>query len=333
MTYTITVDWLQLLCSGTIHQLKTTPISSSNITIDKDITLSKNEEKFNPRFYLTYDILYQDNLFGCLYYKPKPKYRFDLSDSMILSVENFKLYEKGYSDKLKLIIEALKIKFIKYNELHIAVDGLNLIKEHNKLVKSTRIKRQQKIKVNPELDEETKVNLSYILGSRSSDKYIAIYPKEDFLDKEYKPYIKDFWEQNKLKAGDGQKIDRLEIRYKKAKLLIDFDADFSKLENPAYLASYFKTHGGIYINFIYKKSKRQVSLIDWSVFGTEDIKKKNQVKHTPVKKSHLTTLKTLMLTYRDTGNKIYFNAAAELASYKRLKDKVTIKLPRWLDER
>ena len=333
MNYTITVDWLELLCSGTIHQIKFTPDSDKNITVNEDVVLSKNESKFNPRFYLSYDILYQGNLLGCLYYKVKPKYRFELEDSLILSVENFRLYEKGYSRKLKLIIEALQIKFIKYNELHIAVDGLDLIKKHNKLVKSNLIKRQRKIKVSTEFNEQSKINQSYILGSRLSDKYIAIYPKGDFLEKEYKPYILDFWIQNKLMASDGQSIDRVEIRFKKAKLLTDFDSDFSQLENPAYLASFFKSHGGVYISFTYKKSKRKVSLIDWCVFKTVDIKKIVKVNHIPVKKSTETALKTLFLAYRDTGNKIYFNAAVELAEYKRLKDKVTKKLPRWLDER
>lgn len=72
MNYTITVDWLELLCSGTIYQIKLTTDSEKDISINEDIVLSKNESKFNPRFFLTYDILYQGNLFGCLYYKVKP---------------------------------------------------------------------------------------------------------------------------------------------------------------------------------------------------------------------------------------------------------------------
>lgn len=333
MNFTITVDWLELLCSGTIYQIKNVTDSERTLSINEDIVLAKNESKFNPRFYLTYDILYQGNLFGCLYYKVKPKYRFELEDSMILSVENFRLYEKGYSEKLNLIIRALKIQFVKYNELHIAVDGLDLIKTHNKLVKSTQIKRQKKIKVNPEFDEQTKVNLSYILGSRSSDKYIAIYPKEDFLDKEYKPYIRDFWEHNKLKSSGGQRIDRLEIRYKKAKQLTDFDNDFSKLESPAYLASFFKTHGGVFISFSYKKSKRQISLIDWSVFGSVAIEKIIKVNHIPVKISTLTTIKTLILEFRNTNKKTFLNAAVELSNDKQLNDTVAKKVIRWLNDR
>ena len=333
MNYTITVDWLQLLCSGTIDKLNITTDSEEEITINEDVFLLKNESKFNPRFQLTYDIFYDGSLFGTLYYKPRPKYRFESVDTIILTVENHILYESGYSDKLGSIIKAFKIKFIKYNELHIAIDGIDLIKLHNKYVDSTTLKRQTIVKVYPELDDINKVNKSYILGSRYSDKYITIYPKEQEMNHAPKPYIKNFWRENNLKASDGHQIDRLEMRIKKAKLLNDFDTNFNKLESPSYLASFFKIHGGGYVSFTYKKSKRQVSLVDWSVFGSVDIKKLIKVNYRPVKKSTFTALKTLLRAYRDTGNKLYFRAAAELAEYNGIKDTVMTKLRRWLSER
>ena len=125
----------------------------------------------------------------------------------------------------------------------------------------------------------------------------------------------------------------MEIRYKKAKQLTDFDNDFSKLESPAYLASFFKTHGGVFISFSYKKSKRQISLIDWSVFGSVAIEKIIKVNHIPVKISTLTTIKTLILEFRNTNKKTFLNAAVELSNDKQLNDTVAKKVIRWLNDR
>jgi hypothetical protein len=332
MKYTITIDWLKLQCAGTIFPLNNKQTEIGLIALNDSFSLKINNSKHNPGFHLTYNIYHSKIPFAYLYYENNGKYRFEHHNTVIIELENHVFYEDGFSDKLKELINALQIQFIRYSELHIAIDGLDLIKEHNKLVKSTLLKREQKVRVMPEFDEKTKSHKSYTLGSRKADKFITIYPKQIFLHKEYKPYIKEYWEKNELIAKEGQQIDRIELRFKKAKQLRDFDKDFSKLESTSYLASYFKVTGGAYVNFISKKSKRKKSLINWSNFEMTKIEKSTMVKPSGVKRAHFTTIKTLIQEYKFSMDESYVETAVNLSDRKGINNEVAKMVIRWLNE-
>ncbi len=333
MKYTITIDWLELLCFGTINHLNEIKKEKYTYEVSPVLHLIKNDAKHNPGFTYTFNVNYHGKLFANMYYGNNGKYRYERKDTILIAVANERLYEHGYSEKLNMIIQELKIEFEKISLLHVAIDGLDLIKEHNKLVNLASVKRQQRVKIKPELDEERNIHKSYVIGSPKSDRYITIYPKQQELEREYKPYIYEFWEQNNLKPSEGQQVDRLEIRFRKSDELKCFDKDFSKLESPAYLATFFKQQGGKYINFIYRKSKREVSLIAWSAFGDEiEILKPDQVKYAPVKKSTLTAIKVSLQAFRDTEKQIYLDSAIELSNDKGLNDIVAKRAQRWLRE-
>ena len=124
-------------------------------------------------------------------------------------------------------------------------------------------------------DDKTKTITGITLGSRRSDKYVAVYNKTRELLISEKKYIMEFWESNGLSSKEIP-IDRLELRLR-TKELLGLEKNIHLLNNPNFLASLLKSRTKNHLTFVNRKNKKEQSVIDWSNFLIQEIKKQKRI--------------------------------------------------------
>jgi len=324
--YTIGIDKLELLLNGTILPIDIQQQSlyfDIDCTVSDNVTLRKNNKHHNPTFNSCYDVLLHNQLFAQLYYNYNNTYRYAIEAPILLHIENHVLYAEGLAAKLDILFQSLPgVEFVKYQSLDIAIDGYDLVSKHDYFVKSKQYNRQANIKHTSNMvDERSKQQMSCIVGSRESDKYISLYKKQQEIVHSGKSYIRDFWNKNGLPYCNGKSIDRVEGRLSN-KEITTFSKRFTDLENPKYLAGFFKLKFENYFVFSNKNNRKERRhLIHWHSLRAVKIEKvKTTNKATDDLYSKRITLHTLFDDFLCTGDDNTFNTFLKLVLQNNLID-------------
>lgn len=330
--YAICVDALDMLCIGKINCLHDDVLllhPADKYILTGDIQLRRNFKRSHPGFYFCFDIFLNERIFGQVFYGNNFVYRYAHDDTCHIAIENHILYQTNLSVKLNKVLSVLELKFLKYYFMEIAIDGKGIIARSNSLTYSKKFKRKRKVKIKPELDDETKQNIGYILGSKQSEKHISIYEKSQEIEKSKKEYIIDYWQRNRLDVNDAP-FERCELRASD-KALKSFSEDFTQLENPAYLSSFFKSTAGNYLEFYNKANpKTRKYIIDWSMFEELKIAKQIITRKAFNADRYKSMLRNLFEEYVLTGDEQYLYTLANICARYKLTSWIYYSIPRWI---
>jgi len=326
--YSICLDWLELIVTGKISVLETDIRMGSvqeNYIFSERFSLSKTNGHKRIGFKFCFSIYLDNNNIGYLFYGNNGKLRFANPDSILIHIENHVLYQTDLAEKLYFILNTLQLSFSHYFRIDIALDGSGLIAQFNTLTNSKKYFRKRKIFQSGIIDEQTKLHSSFILGSRNSEKYISIYDKTEEMEKSGKPYIKDFWQKNNLDTSKN--VDRMELRLK-TKALKSFSVNFTCLENPSYLASFFNSIAGNFLEF-FNSNNTSKSLIDWSYFEKIKINKLPQTQKAFSLRSRQTGIKMLYEEFVKTDDKEIASVLKKISASYNLNSWVVKSIPKW----
>ncbi|MBK7966876.1 MAG: hypothetical protein IPK10_17530 [Bacteroidetes bacterium] len=267
--YAISIDWLEIVFTGTIPQLHN---GENKVKISEDLTLILDRRQEHPSFIYSYIVLYKNVEYGYLFYRNKEKYRFGSEVTCQLRINNQRFYEQNYTVALNEIIKSLKICIYNFYRIDIAIDSSGILQRANRLLTSNVYFPVRKVKTNVGYDTSNK-NFNYIkFGSGSSENQISIYPKSHYADK---PYINTFWQINNLDVKDNE-VSRLELRMR-TKSTKQTEILISKFENPDYLTSIVRSKVGTWLKFKNStNAKREENLIEWNSFNEIEIQKKKE---------------------------------------------------------
>jgi hypothetical protein len=333
--FTICLDKLVLLLNAAIVPLDNLQQSGNKFSVCKlsdTVSVFKNSKQFNPNYYTCFDVMLNNKLFGQLYYNSKGKYRYSVESPMLLHVANHVLYADGLAAKLNLLLENLPdVSFHSYQNIDIAIDGHDLVCKHETFVKSKQYQRKANIKnISIIWDERNKEQVGYTVGSKQSDKHIGIYRKQAEIIFSGKNYISAFWGRNGLLPMEGKSIDRVEGRLT-SKELLDFGTNFTLLEDPVHLASYFKLKFENYLAFgKTSNSRERRHLINWQQIKTVTIEK--EITTTIAPESSFATKITLHKLFDDflcSGDENTLKTFLKIVSNSSLIDWTISKSPHW----
>jgi len=331
VNYTVVVDALRMLCVGKIPALHDVLHPEDRYSITEQVMLQRNYHLSNPGFLHCFNILFNSKLTGQLYYGNSGKYRYADKDTCQITIENHVLYQSGWLKDIQTVLDSMGLLFNKHSYMEIAVDGLDLVGKHTKLTYNKQLGRKRAVKIHTTFDEKLKANVGYRIGSAQSEKIISIYNKSAELMVRNKQYISDFWHRNGLNEQNGD-IHRCELRLQ-AKALKAFSGDFLHLDDPAYLASYFQTVAGSYLEFYNKnKTKKRHHLINWLKFNNIEISKQDLTKKAINKNSYKSMLRKLFEEYVITADEQYINTLASLAVRYNLFNWIRKTISRWIRE-
>ncbi len=332
--YTVVVDALRMLCTGKIpalHDGASRLIANDKYIITDNIMLQRNHRLTHPGFNYCFNILLKDKTLGQIYYGNNNKYRYAQQDISQVTIENHVLYQSDWLDKVCSVLLSLELEFYKYSYMEIAVDGFDFVEQHTKLTYNKRLARKRHVQIFPLLDDKLKTNISYRLGSTKSEKSISIYDKSMELKISNKEYISEFWHRNGLHEQD-MNIHRCELRVHDKALKL-FSSDMTNMNNPSYLASYFKSVAGSYLEF-YKKDKptSRHNLIDWMQFDDVIIIKEEVTYKATNKNRYKSMLRNLFEEYVITNDEQYLHTLASITARYNLMNWLHGAVSRWIKE-
>lgn len=164
-----------------------------------------------------------------------PHVSFIPANTAIIKIHNRILYSNQYHEITKQLLNEFNFTFVNYSRIDFAMDfnsflgGLSPIDFINRIANNTFVFRGRKnqrfiASEGYELHRNGKHFNALKLGSRKSDLTIQLYNKTlEQQKKASKPWIKEFWQQNKLYETQNP-VWRLEISMKKSdKSLIDLE--------------------------------------------------------------------------------------------------------------
>jgi hypothetical protein len=285
--YTINLDWLELVL------LPITEFSTENKTGFCFSSTGIPDSILGFKKYIK--IKYNNQAFCTLYFEPTSRLRFENNKTIVLRMENEELYREGsIKTELKLFLSTYGLRLKNIRNMHIAIDGPNLIKYHNELFnKKKELKRKISLMYTINGKDSNLNEPSITLGSRKSDKFIRFYNKTKEINFSGKKYIIDFWRNNNLNMESGD-IDRMELVLKSDEFK-NMTIDIELLESPNYLATLFNLKVKDYLTFIDIKSKEQIELLDWKAFQLMTIKKEKMLLFRKPTQRIKSTIKTLFL--------------------------------------
>lgn len=332
--YVITVDALSIQYVGNKEELEERISKSGKRkrNIGEGFSISHSHKK-KASFNKTCNIYIDNELLGQVYHSFNSKWRYSNPNVVLFEIENNMLYQLDWPSKIRRMEKLLRIEFLKYDYMEIAIDGIGIVTKQNKFTFSSEHERCVSFKkgVKMNYNEKQKSFDGNVLGSRYSDKYITIYDKISEILYSGKEYIRRWWE---LAGMDTSKsIERCELRLK-AKELGNVDRWFERLEEPNYLAQIFKEKAGRYLEFyLVKRPKNRVSVIDWSYYDVvQKHRKLNKTKKAIPIKRYQNTLRCLFELYSVNLKLRYLYTLADLSISIGLGDWVKKRLPRWIKE-
>ena len=331
-SYTICIDRLELVAAG--RKPFWNGFSAGKIPdpviISDEIKLFPSQEKKNPFYKYSFDVWLYNKPVACLYCGEKNILQYQIENPVRLNLHNSTLYEQGLSDKLDTILNKLELIFYKYSYLEIAIDGYDLIKAQQSLRGSKTYHRKQPLDdVNTNMSERTGKIKGVRPGSKYSDRHISFYAKQNTIINDGKMYIQEFWELNGLPIIPGRQIDRVELRLRR-KPANYLTKDFTLLSDTIYLASFFQTYGGHYLEYIHNTDrKKRKYLINWSTFNALTLVKPSIIKTSSPVQSLKPVIKKLYLEFRNTGQEFYKLSYEQLANTYSLSSWLIDKIPGW----
>lgn len=244
---TICVDWFQayitVLKLDLLDQLiSSNPIEEIQVSDDVFFVYSGNGTKHFQKLYRVY-------LYGVHYANIEVDTRcpriFDY-DAAIIKLNNEVLYTSSWLDDFKYILADIGGWVKSTSRFDIAVDGSDKpIRMLNKWLKGRTLAIKGKAAITPRYRNDKTIE-SVIVGSAKSDKQVSIYNKPSEIKASNKTYITGFWKNNGMDVSDD--ITRVELRMG-SKIANRYD--WTRFDDPEYLASILKTELKNYLEFYY----------------------------------------------------------------------------------
>ncbi len=332
--YTICMDRLELIasCTNPFWNRRSYSDIPDGIMLTDEVKLYPCI-KNNPFFNYSFDIHLKEQQVASFFCGDNHRLRYKISNPTRLNLANNILYEEGLHEKLKLIFNALGLTFYKYAYAEIAIDGYDFIQKQKSLMESDCYHRKQPLQnVSQTKDECTGKIKSIVPGSRFGDKHISIYDKQSEVQAAGKTYIEDFWKMNGLLIHPEKQIDRIELRLKRKQAEF-LEADFSQLSDATYLSSFFRKHGGHYLEYIHNEvPKKRKHIIDWSAFKTVQLAKVKEAKQAASNASFKPVIKKLYLEFHRTGKEYYMASYEQLAETYGLRSWLYLRIEKWKRE-
>jgi|WetSurMetagenome_2_1015567.scaffolds.fasta_scaffold63815_2 hypothetical protein len=333
--YTIAIDKLSILLSSELQIVDADYLAGSeigNYCFNNGLRLCRcSDKKKSKKFKFAFHVMHNNKIWGTYYYMSNGRYRFADNSSSLLEFNNNILYEKGLHRKLQLFLDSTNLEFQKFYEVHLAIDGYDLVKKHYSLTNFDLLNRSQKIlRINTSGNNNDKIPDSFTIGSKYSNKYISVYNKEEELERSGKDYIKKFWEINGLGIISGHSMDRAEARFKK-NTLKGFCRNLGDLDNPDYLAGFYKKSFYRFLHFTSKKNINK-DLINWTFFKEIVIERENKTIHQNSSARIKITLHTLFNEYVKSENIYLLNSILKISDIYLLNNWTSTRIPIWKSE-
>lgn len=306
---TINPDWLEFILVG---ELKDFRIEGEYMIFAAGFVL-KNCFHGTKHFSNMYDVYFEGFNFGTLRTDPRNT-EIMCAEWQQFKLYNERLYEKGYIKLCKLFFQAIGSKVRNLSRLDIAADGFGYMK----LMKQFDSGYIEKIgKAKYTLYKDTHRNIEgFDLGSKASDKSITGYKKAATLEKSNKHYIREFWKKSELPGWESENVERLELRLRNNAIIKIEGFDWTRLEDPVYLAGVMKKQMENYFDFrntLYSNVSRakKIEFINWESVKAERLefsKAKRSTEYNRLKQ----TAKTMYWLYMGTKRKYYLQVCIEI---------------------
>ncbi|MBK9479668.1 MAG: hypothetical protein IPN99_12670 [Bacteroidetes bacterium] len=282
------------------------------IGLPANIEFVPMENKNNFFYEYNYELYLNKVWVADFYCGEKGQLRFKIDNPVRIEIRKNILYQSRLKSRLDAIFDLLNLKFYKYDNAEIAIDGYGLLERMRALLHARLYHRKQPLENVSEIKHDSEGWLKSIRsGSDKSDKLVTVYAKQLLLlDKE--AYIGDFWKRNGLVIVPEKQIDRSELRLwgKEANLL---STNFNDLVDPRYLASFVKQHAGRYFEYIHNyEPKKRRHVIQWNKFDSIELTKPVTNKVGESKEAIKRTIKQLYFQHILTGNETYYLAYTNL---------------------
>ncbi|MBN1618547.1 hypothetical protein JW887_04390 [Candidatus Dojkabacteria bacterium] len=234
--YSISVDWLEFICSWE-NPVEISYRSNTN----QRIIVERISSHRNPNF-RNLNRVFVDGVEVCDIFSGvnNGTHRFN---EVSVRMANPQLYTIGYPDKIREVIQAFSLTFIRMARIDIALDGQEIMRFDtylNKFVKSPTVQRNNDaIKILPTAFNKKEHHwLSWSIGSTQSGISARVYDKTEEITKSGKDYIYQYWLQNNIAV---ERVGRFEVQlnYKRLeKYGIDLDS-LDMLTNAEFIGAIF----------------------------------------------------------------------------------------------
>jgi len=306
---TINYDWLEFTLTG---DLKLTNLNDEYFEFPGGFILK--ELGYGTKHYSRmFEIYHEGLLFGNIRVDPRNNNVLDPLWQQF-KVENERLYEKGTIDLCKRFFNSIGSQVRNVTRLDIACDGygyMRLMKQYD----SGMIEKIGKAKYTLYKNTSREIE-GFDLGSKNSDKSITGYKKSAEIERSGKKYIELFWQRSGLHNWDGGNVERLEIRLKNNAIKKIENFDWTRLEEPEYIAGVMKTSMAKFFDFrhpVYSNISRarKIQFINWDRINAIHLDPATARKSNEYNRLKQTA-KSLFWLYLGTGERYHLQICREI---------------------
>jgi len=341
INHTINTDWVELnLKSRNLGLFETAVVTTAKEARDKVLrsqklqgaekiafgkTVLKRSGNGNKFYRDYYTIWHRNKKYGCLFANSRDKALMPL-DNLQLKVNNNKLYENGWLDDLKTIMQGAQLEYKSFVRLDIAIDGGKYFDIWKKWQAG-------------ELDKVGRAMITtfqtgkkdfegYRIGKSKSKKRVTCYNKSLEMKLSNKWYIEKYWKRSGL-AIDGD-VERCELALKNEEGKKYKDIDWQRFDDFEHLASIMQSNlNGFYEWVIPNKDKNitrktRFNPIDWDALGAEYLDK-DSTRPTEELWAGKIVCKKMVEIFVVTQRKLWLNMAYEIA--------INLNAVKWFNER
>lgn len=307
---TINPDWLQFTLIG---DLKTKTSDSKYIELANGFVL-KDLGYGTQHFIYQYEVWHEGVIFGNLRTEPRND-KVLQANWQSFKVDNARLYEVGYLDRCKLFFKTIGSEVRNCSKLDIAADGYGYMRVVQRCL-AKMITKKGKAKLRAYFDNNMDVE-GFDIGSKKSDKCITGYKKARRIEPDNKQYIRSFWKKSGLIGAETGDIERLELKLSNNAIIKIEGFDWTRLEEPEYLAGIMKKQMENFFEFVkpvYSNISRAITVefINWSKIKCERLEfasAKQSTEYDRIKKA----IKTNFWCFLQTGKRYYLQICHEQA--------------------
>lgn len=211
--YTLNLDYLQFLCTS-IYPLKYLFKNNKN----DNIIVTKISSIRNANYLDAHKVYFMNNEICEIYSNPKNVRK--SNQEVLIKLSNVVLYSDELNEVTQIILNSFNLIMIEVNNMHIALDGEDVLKinDHfNKWDKSHTIQlSNDNIDIRPEKKNKKLLQWkTWYIGHKSTGISATVYNKKDELRNSQKDYIMDFWIRNNLNI---ENVGRFELKLWSKKL-------------------------------------------------------------------------------------------------------------------
>lgn len=211
--YSINIDWLQFICTSTKSMSE---IIVNNI--DRNIFFDRIEFHHNVNFKKLHKVFIDGDEICEIYSEPNNSSH--KKNEFSIKVNNHILYQNNGLEVVDNLIHNIGLNFNRISRIDIALDGADILKIINMLIKYSKSANIQcnndKIEILPTAFKKKEHKwLSWSIGNIQSGISATVYDKKKEILTSNKNYINNYWNSNKI---DTNSVGRFEVKLTYRKL-------------------------------------------------------------------------------------------------------------------